>query len=215
MKNSYALSPIAVLGFNRPDRLKVTLQTLEQNTLVDQSDLYIFIDGPRNNKAGEDDKVKEVIEVAKSVKGFKKIEICASEKNKGLEKSIIGAVNTLLERYGKVIVVEDDLYLSPSFLVYMNQMLHHFEKDKRVFQVSGYSSLIKKKKESDVYLNARGQCWTWGTWKDRWDTIDWQIEDFKLVSFVSFHKLSHRVPKEIQNNSNNYYNFIINDLRER
>lgn len=37
----------------------------------------------------------------------------------------------------------------------------------------------------------------------------------KLVSIVIFHKLSHRVPKEIQNNSNNYYNFIINDLRER
>ena len=37
----------------------------------------------------------------------------------------------------------------------------------------------------------------------------------KLVSIVGFHKLSYRVPKEIYNNTNNYYNFIINDLRER
>lgn len=174
-----SLSPIAVLGFNRADKLKVTLQSLERNKLAGQSDLFIFVDGPRENKIGEDIKVREVIEVAKSTTGFKSVEICTSEKNKGLEKSITGAASMLLERYGKVIIVEDDLYLAPSFLVYMNQMLQHFENDKRVFQVSGYSSLINKKKDSDVYLNARGQCWTWGTWKDRWDTIDWNISDFE------------------------------------
>ena len=39
--------------------------------------------------------------------------------------------------------------------------------------------MIKRKTDSDVYLNGRGQCWSWGTWKDRWEKIDWEIKDFE------------------------------------
>ena len=173
------LSPIAVIGFNRADKLLITLQSLANNILANQSDLFIFIDGPRSEKEGEFEKVQEVISVAESISGFNSVTIKTSEVNKGLAKSIISAATELLNRYGRVIVVEDDLYLSPSFLTYMNQMLHLFENDSRIFQVSGYSALINNKIESDVYLNARGQCWTWGTWKDRWETIDWEIKDFE------------------------------------
>lgn len=172
-------APIVIFAFNRIDTLKACLESLQANPQFKDSDLIFYVDGPREGKVGEKEKVETVRKFVQSVQGAKSLTCHISETNKGLASSIISGVTDVVNKYGKVIVVEDDLYLSSSFLGYMNQMLDYFENDKRVFQVSGYSSLIKRKTNSDIYFNGRGQCWSWGTWKDRWETIDWKIEDFE------------------------------------
>lgn len=179
-----SLSPIAIIAFNRPDLLKTALSSLAANPLAHQSDLFIFIDGPRNNKEGEYEKVEQVKSVARSASGFKNVTIKASEQNKGLAKSIIGAATELIEKYGTVIVIEDDLYLSPSFLTYMNAMLNAYKEDKRIMQVSGYSSKINHPEQyhCDFYLSGRAHSWSWATWRDRWETIDWEVKDFEELA---------------------------------
>ncbi len=174
------LSPIAVIAFNRPDSLKATLTSLAANPLADQSDLFIFIDGPRENKSGEVEKVEKVKTVAEAAKGFKSITIKASPQNKGLAKSIVGAATELVNEYGKMIVVEDDLYLSPSFLTYMNTMLDAYENDPRIMQITGYSAKIRcfKRFHCDHYMTHRAHSWSWATWKDRWETVDWEVKDY-------------------------------------
>lgn len=173
-------APIIIFAFNRLDTLKACVESLKRNKEAILSDLIVYVDGPREARKGEAAKVEKVRNYVESISGFHSVEKHISKTNKGLAASIISGVSDAMKKYGKAIVVEDDLYLAPSFLSYMNYMLDYFEKDKRIFQVSGYSSLIadRRKPASDVYLNARGQCWSWGTWKDRWNTIDWQIRDF-------------------------------------
>lgn len=173
-------APIAVIAFNRVETLRSTLNSLKANRLADQSDLFIFIDGPRADKPGEEEKVRQVRMLAEQVSGFKAVTIKASDQNKGLAKSIIGAATELLNQYGRVIVVEDDLFLSPSFLTYMNTMLDAYENDARVMQVTGYSAKIRfpKRFKCDHYLTHRAHSWSWGTWKDRWDTVDWEVKDY-------------------------------------
>lgn len=178
--DSQVLSPIAVIAFNRADTLKATIDSLAANPLANMSDLFIFIDGPRANKEGEVIKVQQVRAVAESANGFKSVTIRESEYNKGLAQSIIEAASELVNQYGTVIVVEDDLYLSPSFLTYMNIMLQAYKDDKRVMQITGYSTKIRhpKRFDCDHYLTHRAHSWSWGTWKDRWKTIDWEVKDF-------------------------------------
>ena len=178
--NTESLAPIAVVAFNRADTLRATLTSLAANPLADQSDLFIFIDGPRENKPGDDEKVDRVKAVAEAATGFKSVTVKASENNKGLAKSIIGAATELVNQYGKVIVVEDDLYLSPSFLTYMNTMLEAYKDDPRIMQVTGYSAKIRcpNRYHCDHYLTRRAHSWSWGTWKDRWETVDWEVKDF-------------------------------------
>lgn len=178
--NTNDLSPIAVIAFNRPDALKMALTSLSANPLADQSDLFIFIDGPRENKLGEDEKVSKVKAVAETASGFKSVTIKASEQNKGLAKSIISAATELINQYGKIILVEDDLYLSPSFLNYMNTMLQFYEHDQRIMQITGYCSKFRKPTSYkwDIFLNRRANSWSWATWKDRWDTVDWEVKDY-------------------------------------
>mgnify|MGYP002623455202 CR=1 FL=1 len=173
-------APIVVIAFNRPEVLKSTLCSLANNKIAKESDLYVFVDGPRKNKDGEKEKVDKVIEVAKSVTGFKKIDIRLSVANKGLAESIIRAATEILYRCGKIILVEDDLYVSPSFLAYMNEALEKYKDDYRIMQVTGFSARIRnyQKYRQNCYLTHRAHSWSWGTWKDRWETVDWEVKDF-------------------------------------
>ena len=174
------ITPIAVIAFNRANKLRATLESLAANPLADKSDLFIYIDGPRVNKEGEAEKVQQVRKVAETALGFKSVTIKASDQNKGLAKSIIGAATELLDKYGTVIVIEDDLYISPSFLTYMNTMLEAYKDDPRIMQVTGYSSKINHPEQyhCDFYLSGRAHSWSWATWKDRWETVDWEVKDF-------------------------------------
>jgi len=172
------LAPIVIFAFNRYHTLEKTIDSIKSNPLAKNSDLFIFVDGPKNKI--DIPKVNKVHNIVKSITGFKNIEYFFSDKNKGLANSIISGSTKVLKKYGKIIVIEDDLYVSPSFLYFMNQMLDKYEKVEKVFQVSGYGVKIKNIKDYpyDAYFYIRAHCWTWGTWNDRWNTIDWNVSSF-------------------------------------
>lgn len=176
------LAPVIVFGFNRPEVFGEAIKALKNNSLATDTNLYIFIDGPRNNH--DVAKVAEVVKIAHAVTGFKSVTVNASSANKGLAQSIISGVTEIIEQYGKVIVVEDDLIVAPSFLTFMNQFLNKYEHDYRIFQISGFGVKIRPPKDYkyDIYMNIRAQSWTWGTWKDRWVTVDWEVSDFIELS---------------------------------
>ena len=173
-------APIVLFAFNRLEPLKACVASLLQNSEAADSDLIVFVDGPRASKESEAEKVMAVRKYVKTITGFKSVSYHFSEKNKGLAPSVISGVTEVIDQFGKVIVVEDDLYLAPSFLCYMNTMLDAYEQDERVMQVSGYSSYIRHQEKyyCDHYFSRRAHSWSWATWKDRWDTIDWEVKDF-------------------------------------
>lgn len=85
-------APIVVFGFNRPNALKNTIASLLRNEEAKFSDLFVFVDGPREGKVGEKEKVEGVREYVKLIKGFKSLYYTFSENNKGLADSIIGII---------------------------------------------------------------------------------------------------------------------------
>lgn len=181
---SYSFVPIIVFAFNRVDTLQNTIESLKRNKEAKDSELFVFVDGPRPNKEGEKEQVLEVREYVKTISGFKNVSYKFSEKNKGLAPSVIAGTTEIFKHYNKVIVIEDDLILSQSFLQYMNQMLDLYENDERIMQISGWGCKLTKAKNYpyDIYLNKRGRSWSWATWKNRWETVDWEVKDWKEFS---------------------------------
>lgn len=178
-------APIVVFCYNRKTHLERTLNALEQNTLAGETDLYIFSDGNRGDEDIESVKaVRDFLQEYTKRSQFQRVEIVESEKNKGLAASIIGGASRILSEYGKIIVVEDDLETSPDFLEYMNQALDYYEDNDKIWSVTGYTLPLKclKGYKEDVYLSYRASSWGWGTWKNRWDTVDWDVKDFELLS---------------------------------
>ena len=77
-------APIIVFAYNRPDHLKRTLTALTKNKEAKESDLFIFVDGPKSDTR-ESIKMKRCIQLQSSMKAvfFKKVIIRKSNKNKG------------------------------------------------------------------------------------------------------------------------------------
>lgn len=181
------LAPICLFTYNRLEETKNTINSLSKNYLASQSDLIIFSDGPKNEKAfNEVNKVRKHI---KNVSGFKSIRIINSQKNKGLASSIITGVDNVIKEYGKVIVLEDDLITSTNFLNFMNQALDYYIENEKVFSISGFGHKIKLPDDYpfDVFVRERNYSWGWATWQNRWKTIDWNIQDWN--SFKKNRKL--------------------------
>jgi len=174
MKNS--LAPIVIFTYRR--LINKIIKSLLDNELAKNSELYIFSDGSKDEKDLED--VTETRKYLQTIEGFKNINIIESRNNKGLANSIVDGVSEVLNKYGKVIVLEDDLIVSKDFLEYMNNALNFYENNKNIWSISGYGPKLPclEKYNDDLYLSVRGSSWGWATWKDRWDTIDWEVKDF-------------------------------------
>lgn len=184
------LAPIVLFAFNRPEVFQRLIESLEANPEFKVSEVYVFIDGARKNKAGEKGKVAEVRDVTKSLisggdgmPNPDNVHIQASEKNKGLATSIIKGVTEVIERHGKAIVFEDDLFLAPNCLRFMNEGLNKYEEDKSIFSICGYTNRFKVPNgyRYDTYVASRSSSWGWATWKDRWDKVDWNLNDWNAV----------------------------------
>lgn len=178
------LAPIIIFAFNRPDALKNTVTSLLQNEEAKESELFVFVDGARSQKEGEKEKVQAVQEYVKTITGFKRLTYAFSEENKGLGKSIIGGVTQIINQYGTAIVLEDDLTFTKNFLSFMNQGLNLYEKEEKVFSVCGYTNKVKvpDKYKDDAYFCTRSSSWGWGTWADRWNSVDWELNNFETFS---------------------------------
>lgn len=180
-------SPVIVFVYNRPSHTKRTLETLNNLPESEYIDLFIFSDAQKNEKALDNvNKVREYIyEFQKQVSRFKKTTIISSEHNKGLAKSIIEGVTEIINKYGSVIVVEDDLIVSKDFLRYMNGALSYYKNNDLIWAISGYTFKMKAldNLKSDVYFSMRACSWGWATWVNRWNSIDWDMKDYKTIKY--------------------------------
>lgn len=201
------LSPIILFVYNRLYETKLSVDSLKKNFLAKESNLYIFSDGPKNDSdICNVDKVRDYV---KSIDGFKKIKIFESGSNKGLANSIIDGVSKIINQYEKVIVLEDDLVVSKNFLDFMNQALFFYEKNSKIFSISGYTMDLPSldKYSFDYYVGCRASSWGWGTWKYQWNQIDWEIKDYNqfkynLLSQIKFSRGGSDMPGMLKKQMN-------------
>lgn len=193
-------APIIVFVYNRADHTKQTLRLLEKNYLAKESDVYIFADGPKNNCTDEQlSKITEVRNVIREPYNFKTVTITESEKNKGLAPSVIAGVTEIVNKYGKCIVVEDDLETSQYFLTYMNEALEVYKNTENVACIHGYVEPHKKQLPETFFLKG-ADCWGWATWKRAWNKFNANGQE--LLDEL------HKKHCEKHFNFNNTYNYI-------
>jgi FkbM family methyltransferase len=148
------------------------LEALEKNDLASNSILYIIADGPKENANPEAlQKIEETRKIIKSRQWCKEVIISEKEKNSGLADSIISGVTEVVNKHGKVIVLEDDIVTSKGFLKYMNDALTLYQNEKKVMHVSGYMFPVKGKLPTTFFYK-QTSCWGWATWSDKWRLLN-------------------------------------------
>ncbi|MBO9614038.1 MAG: glycosyltransferase [Dyadobacter sp.] len=181
MGSSGTLAPIVLFCYNRPAHLQQTVESLRLNTLAQESELFIYSDGPKNDTDSQE--VRKVREYIAGISGFRAIHIREAEKNKGLATSVIEGVSFVLSKYPKLIVLEDDMLSATDFLLFMNQALDIYAERADIFSVTGYTPPIDVPEgyPHDLYLVPRASSWGWGTWAHKWAKADWQVRDFQSL----------------------------------
>ncbi|MFA6463632.1 MAG: glycosyltransferase [Candidatus Paceibacterota bacterium] len=163
------LSPIVLFVYNRLQHTKETVEALQKNYMASESDLIIFSDGWKNQEYRKE--VEEVRNYIKTITGFKSLKIYENTENSGLARSIISGVSKIINEYGKIIVLEDDMLTSQHFLEYMNNGLNMYENDSNVISIHGYVSPTKEKLPETFFIKG-ADCWGWATWKRGWDIFE-------------------------------------------
>ncbi|WP_245802667.1 glycosyltransferase family protein [Belliella pelovolcani] len=148
----------------------MTIEALQKNKLAERSDLIIYSDGNKNELNYNE--VLEVRNYLKTIDGFKSIEIIEREKNLGLASNIIDGVTINIKKFGKVIVLEDDIVTSPFFLTFMNSALDYYNKNHKVWHISGWNYPMSSEGLNDVYFWRGMICWGWATWADKWEYFE-------------------------------------------
>ena len=164
------LAPILLFVYNRPDHIRRTVEALQRNSLAEYSDLYVFSDGPRS--LADMKNVLQVRDFIKHIKGFKNITLIERERNYGLACSIISGVTEVMNRFGYVVVLEDDIITAPYFLKYMNEALAKYYDNEKVMHIAGYMLPIDSLGLNETFFYRNTTCWGWGTWKRAWDLME-------------------------------------------
>jgi hypothetical protein len=158
-------APIALFAYNRPRHLARVAEALARNPEARASRLFVYCDAPRSAAASA--QVAEVKAVAHAIRGFQSIDVIEPAANKGVARSVIDGVTDLAGRYGRVIVLEDDLLPSPHFLRFVNGGLDLYESDDRVASIHAYSYPVAGPLPETFFLRG-ADCWGWGTWSRGW-----------------------------------------------
>ena len=162
------LAPIVLFVYNRPWHTQQTLEALMKNDLADESELFIYSDGLKNGGNVIDlEEIHKVREVIHEKQWCKSVNIIEREENLGLADSVITGVTEIIKKYGKVIVLEDDIVTARFFLRFINGGLNIYLTEEIVQSVTGYIEPIPIKKREAIFLQ-KGSSWGWATWRRAW-----------------------------------------------
>lgn len=171
-------APIALFVYRRLEHTRQAVHALQQNPLAPDTELFVFSDGPK--QPSHEPEIRAVREFVRQIKGFRSVHVIESAMNLGVAKSVIDGVTEVLGCTDRVIVIEDDIVTSPSFLTFMNQCLECYRDNIHIGSVTGYSLplSIPATYRWSVYLTHRHSSWGWGTYRRVWSGVDWAVSDY-------------------------------------
>ncbi|WP_343523791.1 hypothetical protein [Pedobacter sp.] len=162
-------APIVLFTYNRVSDTRNLLQSLLGNELSKKSTLYIYSDGPKPGASEQDiAKVNAVRDFVRTKQWCKEVHIIEAESNMGCGPSIIRGVTEIVNKHGRVIVLEDDLNLSPFFLDFMNDALNVYENTANVSSIGACNFFACGPKFPSTFFIQYPDCLGWATWADRW-----------------------------------------------
>ena len=176
-------APLVIFVYKRSEETRRMLECVERCDALEETDVFIFSDGNKNENDYEAVmQVRKVIEEFRSNTKAKSVTITYAETNQGLANSIISGVTSVIDKYNRVIVLEDDLLVKPEFILFMNDCLDYYKENMKIWSIGGttYEMLALNEYQDDVWACYRAQSCGWATWKNRWDAVDWSVSDFPL-----------------------------------
>lgn len=160
-------APVAMFVYNRVDNTRITIEYLKRNAMAENTELYIFSDGGRDERSWKE--VNEVRAYLRTIdRGFRAVHLIERPENYYLERNITEGLAEVLAKHESVILLEDDICTSPVFLKYMNDALDKYRNEKRVMHIAGFTNLDVPEMGDTYFTPHMSGAGAWATWRDRW-----------------------------------------------
>lgn len=164
--------PLLILAFNRPTHVKRLIDSLRPHA---PQKILVGVDGPRITNILDQKKISQVLDEIKKIDWTIDVELRIRKENLGLRFAVADAVSWAINKYGEVIVIEDDVEVGPEFLSFMSQMLDEFRDDARVGHISGYNLVpenILEHPYQQIRFSEIPESYAWATWSRAWKLYD-------------------------------------------
>ena len=176
-------TPILIIMFTRYTTLE---KVFEQVKKAKPESLYLYQDGPREDKYDEDmEGIKRCRKIVSDIDWPCKVVTNYQERNIGCDPGSFYAYKWFFSNVEKGIILEDDAEASESFFKYCEELLDYYENDKKVYRICG-QNIEGKSKTNDSYLFSRkGATGSWATWRrvaEMWDESYDFLDDTKLMA---------------------------------
>lgn len=170
-------TPVAIFCYNRLSNIQEVVKALQKNYLAEETDVFVFSDGPKNERA--EPAVQAVRDYLKTVTGFKSFTVIKRPENFFVERNIIEGVTEIVNRFGRIIVLEDDGVTTPQFLTFMNQALDFYVDMKRVMHIATFTFIDMPKdfRETFFWRYTENTGGGWATWADRWSEFEYFTDE--------------------------------------
>ena len=159
---------ILIISYLRADHILGYLPVLVRAGLTE---VYVAIDGTKNLA----DQLEQDSMVDKITSEFKKnginLWIWRRSKNLGAAVSVITAVDWFFSWEERVIILEDDLFLSNSFVDFAAKCLTDFEEQPDIWLISGNQFFNRSSQEINPIFTHYPLIWGWATWRNKWQEM--------------------------------------------
>jgi len=166
-------TPIAVFAYNRPLHLDKALIALGKCARLDRCKIFIYCDGQKDERSAQAIRDTRILAHEWAIRLA--ATVIERSINLGAGRSVSQGVTELCQQFGRVIVVEDDVVVSPDFVRYMLEALDKYGDDERVYQISGYQYPINNEQDCGCFFLPFPASWGWATWQRAWQHFDWDM----------------------------------------
>lgn len=196
-----SLAPVVVFCYNRYESIVQVMNALSKNDGAKETDVYVYSNAAIKGTRGDNQAVSRVRAALKRYSGFfKSYQVIERAVNTGPNDNMIPAIDEIVHRYGRIIVVEDDIITCKGFLSFMNQALDYYEKDSDVFAICGYNAAAGPcSRTEDTFSYDAFRSWGYGIWADRWDTLDETADAVSAIDLGKTHTEAEIYLKAIKN----------------
>ncbi|MEK7520327.1 MAG: TylF/MycF/NovP-related O-methyltransferase [Patescibacteria group bacterium] len=171
--------PILIMAFNRAN---ITQRVFDEIKKVKPKQLFFAVDGPRNDRPGEDALCQATRDIVKQVDWDCEVKTLFPEKNAGIQGIRSGptvALQWFFEQVEEGIIFEDDCLPHPSFFQFCSEMLEYYKDDERVMHISGNNFQFGRKRgDASYYFSIYPSTWGWATWRRAWNHFDASLASF-------------------------------------
>lgn len=172
------LAPIVLFAYNRPGHARKVLESLAKNPEAKESYLHVFIDFPKSD-ADADNWLKTIKVCEQFQFEFSSMVMTRRVVHNGCKRNVGRGMDDVFRYFDRAIVLEDDIVVSKDFLSFMNDGLYYYEDQPTIFSITGSCPNVITGPE-DTFLYPRFWSHGWATWRERWYSIDFNVQDPEL-----------------------------------